>query len=217
MVFGARELPSPDFEPTVFVVDDDEAVRESLRWLVDSVGMAVETYGSAQEFLARVGVDRPGCLVLDVRMPGMSGLELQQELAARKVELPIIMITGYADVPTAVRALTRGALDFIEKPFSRQLLLDRIRRAVVIDANGRRAQADRADVAARVATLTPREREVMQMVVAGRTNKVMAMNLGICEKTIEVHRAHVMRKMKVESLAELVRLAALLESGTPGR
>ena len=212
MISDAREMVAAQSQPTVFVVDDDEGVRESLRWLVCSVGMAVEAYGSAQEFLEAVDADAAGCLVLDVRMPGMSGLDLQQELAARQVGLPIIMITGHGDVPTAVRALTGGALDFIEKPFSRQLLLDRIRRAVVLDANARRAQAERADVAARMAALTPREREVLEMVVAGRTNKVMAMTLGICEKTIEVHRAHVMRKMRVQSLAELVRLAALVES-----
>ena len=211
MVFDARELISAQPEPTVFVVDDDESVRESLRWLARSVGMVVEAYATAQEFLDAFVEDRPGCLVLDVRMPGMSGLELQRELVARKVRLPIIMITGCGDVPSAVRALTGGALDFIEKPFSRQLLLDRIRRAVVIDAEARRVQSERAQVAARVAGLTPREREVMQMVVGGKTNKVMAMALGICEKTIEVHRAHVMRKMQVESLAELVRQASLLE------
>jgi FixJ family two-component response regulator len=211
MVFDAREVSDPQTQPTVFVVDDDAGVRESLRWLVHSVGMTVEVYETGQEFLDAIGEDRPGCLVLDVRMPGMSGLELQQELAGRGITLPIIMVTGYGDVPTAVRALTAGALDFIEKPFSRQLLLERIRRAVVIDASARRAQAERAEVAGRMATLTPREREVMQMVVAGKTNKVMAMSLGICEKTIEVHRAHVMRKMRVESLAELVRMTAVLD------
>jgi two-component system, LuxR family, response regulator FixJ len=216
-MFDARELTSPEPEPTVFVVDDDEAVRESLRWLVRSVGLAVQAFATAEDFLEAVTPDRPGCLVLDVRMPGMSGLELQQQLATRGVPLPIIMLTGYGDVPTAVRALTRGALDFIEKPFSRQLLLDRIRHAVVIDANARRLEADRAEVASRAATLTPREREVLRMVVGGSTNKLMAANLGICEKTIEVHRAHVMRKMRAGSLPELVRLAALLDPPAGGR
>ena len=201
---GAVVAITPD--PTVFVVDDDQDMRELLRHLVGSVGLTVETSARAQQFLDTYDAGRPGCLVLDVRMPGMSGLDLQEELAARKISLPIIMITGYGDVPTAVCALRAGAVDFVEKPFSRQLLLDRIRHAMEVDRKARRAQAQRAEVAARLARLTPREREVMELVIAGNANKVIAIDLGLCEKTVEVHRARVMRKMEVDCLAELVRL-----------
>src|SRR5262249_46486810 len=171
------------------------------------------TYANVQESLGAMNGGRPGCLILDVRLPGMSGLELQQELNMQGVNMPVIMITGYGDVPTAVRALTGGAIDFIEKPFSRQLLLDRIRHAVAVDCASRRQQAEREELQARMASLTPREREVLDMVVAGKTNKVMAHELGISEKTIEVHRAHAMRKMKVDRLAELVRLTSMLRAG----
>ncbi len=197
-------------EPTVFVVDDDQMVRESLRTLVGSVGLAVETYATGQEFLAIQNGGRAGCLVCDVRLPGMSGLDVQQELAVRKLGLPVIMITGYADVATAVRAMRAGAIDVIEKPFNRQLLLDRVHEAIEVDRKTRLRDAQRRSVAARVARLTPREREVMALVVGGKANKVIAMDLGLCEKTVEVHRAHVMRKMEAESLAELVRLNVLL-------
>src|SRR5262245_10385135 len=166
-------------EPTVFVVDDDKTVRESLRWLVDSVGLPVETYANAQEFLSAMNGGRPGCLILDVRMPGMSGLELQQELQMQGMNIPVIMITGYGDVPTAVRALTGGAMDFIEKPFSRQLLLDRIRHALEMNRKTREVEAQRAEVESRFARLTPRERQVMELVVGGKTNKVIAMELGL--------------------------------------
>ena len=202
---GSAERP-----PVVWVVDDEESVRESLRWLGNSVGLGVEAYGTAEEFLAGYDSSRAGSLVLDVRIPGMSGLELQRELIARRITLPILMITGYADVKTAVHALTGGAFDFVEKPFSRQLLLDRIRQAIVVDETARRSEAERAGVRVRVATLTPREREVLDLVVAGQTNKAIAFDLRVSAKTVEVHRAHCMRKMKVESLAELVRLMSLL-------
>jgi FixJ family two-component response regulator len=200
-------------EPTVFVVDDDEAVRESLCWLGRSVGLNVAPFASAQEFLQANEHACAGCLVLDVRLPGMSGLDLQRELAARRITLPIIMITGFGDVPTAVSALTAGAIDFIEKPFSRQLLLDRIRHALDLDRAARSAQAERDALAARLALLTPRERQVVDLVVVGKTNKVMAMELGISEKTIEVHRAHAMKKMQVECVAELVRATSVLRLG----
>jgi two-component system, LuxR family, response regulator FixJ len=193
-------------DPTVFVVDDDPAMRESLRWLIESVNVGVETYATAQDFLAVYDPDRPGCLVLDVRMPGMGGLDLQAELARREIEIPIIIITGYAEVPTAVRALKAGALDFIEKPFSDQLLLDRIQQAIASDRQARARRFERAALAARVAQLTPREREVMQLVVAGSSNREIAAELGLSVKTVEVHRARVMEKMKVDSLADLVRL-----------
>jgi RNA polymerase sigma factor (sigma-70 family) len=195
---------------SVFVVDDEEGVRESLRVLAESVRLPVETFGTAQAFLDAVDETRPGCVVVDVRLPGMSGLELQHVLAMRSVSPPIIMITGYGDVPTAVRALKAGAFDFIEKPFSRQLLLDRIAEALEVDRAARRRAAERSAVAAKIAKLTPREREVMNLVVTGMTNKAIASELGLREKTVEVHRAQVMRKVRVLSVAELVRATALV-------
>jgi len=201
--------------PTVFVVDDDPAIRESLRWLIESVGLNVKVFATAHEFLEGYDPSSAGCLVLDVRMPGMSGLDLQNELAARKINIPILIITGHAEVPVAVRAMKAGALDFIEKPFSDQLLLDRIRRAIEKDTEFRRTHSQQAEVAARLALLTPREREVMDLVIAGKANKVIASELGLSPKTIEVHRAHVMKKMQVESLADLVRLGMLSRNETP--
>jgi two-component system response regulator FixJ len=201
--------------PTVFVVDDDPAIRESLRWLIESVGLKVKIFATAQEFLEGYDPSVAGCLVLDIRMPGMSGLDLQNELAARKVAIPIVIITGHAEVPVAVRAMKAGALDFIEKPFSDQLLLDRIRRALEADAEFRRVHSQRATVAARLAELTPREREVMDLVIAGKANKVIASELGLSPKTVEVHRAHVMKKMQVESLADLVRAGMLSRNEAP--
>jgi two-component system response regulator FixJ len=197
-------------DPTVFVVDDDPAVRDSLRWLLQSVGLPVKTHATAEEFLASYDPSAPGCLVLDLRMPGMGGLNLQEELAARRMTLPVIMITGHAEVPAAVRAMKTGAIDFIEKPFSDELLLDRIRRAIQADLQAREAQAQHAEVARRYGLLTPRERQVMACVVAGKANKVIAAELGLSVKTVEVHRANVMHKMAVDSIAELVRLALLI-------
>jgi FixJ family two-component response regulator len=192
--------------PVVFVVDDDPAMRDSLRWLIESTGLRVETYGDARTFLEAVGPDRPGCLVLDVRMPGMSGLDLQAELARRGIGLPTIVVTGHAEVPLAVRALKAGALDFIEKPFSDQLLLDRVRQGIEIDRREREGREQRADVMRRIGLLTQREREVLDLVVAGRANKEIAVALHLSPKTVEVHRSHVMEKMQASSVAELVRL-----------
>ncbi len=203
-------------EPTVFVVDDDPAMRQSLRWLLQSVGLAVETYGTAEAFLATVDRARPGCLVLDVRMPGMSGLHLQEELKNRGILLPIIVVTGYAEVPTAVRALKTGAIDFIEKPFSDQHLVESVRHAIALDQESRVTEAERAEVTARLASLSTREREVMERVTEGKANKVIAIDLGIGEKTVEVHRANVMRKLGVSSVAALIRLV-LLARGTTGK
>ena len=196
-------------EPTVFVVDDDASVRESLRWMVGSLDLPVETYATAREFLGAQNGGRPGCLVLDLRMPEMSGLDLQSELAARHIRLPIIMISGHADVASAVRALKAGALDFLEKPFARSELLARVQEALALDAKVRQAEAERIRVEGCVARLTPRERQVMDLVVSGKTNKTIAAELGLCEKTVEVHRARVMTKMEADSLAHLVRLAAV--------
>ena len=200
-------MPQP--EPTVFVVDDDRAMRDSLSWLLDSVGLRVRSYATAAEFLADHDPAQPGCLVLDVRMPGMSGLDLQAELARRGVELPTIVITGHAEVSMAVRAVKAGALDFIEKPFSDQLLLDRVRQALEIDLEVREVRRRREDARRRLATLTAREREVLNLVVAGKANKEIASELGVSPKTVEVHRAHVMSKMCVDSLAELIRITLL--------
>lgn len=197
-------------DPTVFVVDDDPAMRDSLCWLLQSVELHVETYPSADAFLAAYDAGRPGCLVLDVRMPGMSGLNLQDELRARHIRLPIIMLSGHAEVPTAVRALKAGAIDFMEKPFSDELLLDRIRQAIDLDREQRDAEAQRAAVAERYALLTPREREVMELVTAGKANKVIAAELGLSPKTVEVHRAAVMDKMRADSVADLVRMRLAL-------
>ncbi len=191
---------------TVFVVDDDDAVRDSLRWLMRSVGLSVETFSSAQSFLD--GYDRsvPGCLVLDIRMPGMSGLDLQEKLAGEGVALPVIVISGHADVPMAVRALKAGAFDFIEKPFNDQLLLDCVQRAIDVDLMQRREAADREQIVTRLELLTPRELEVLDLVVKGTPNKLISRELGVTLKTVEAHRARVMEKLQAGSAAELVRL-----------
>jgi len=199
-------------EPTVFVVDDDQAMRHSLRWLLQSVGLPVETYATAEEFLAGYSPDRPGCLVLDIRMPGMGGLQLQDELKTRAIRLPIIVITGHAEVPTAVRALKAGAVDFLEKPFSDQLLVDRVRQAIAADQVARAADAQRTAAQGRLALLTVREREVLCRVVDGKANKVIAAELGIVEKTVEAHRSRLMAKLAVDSLAGLIRLVQLSQA-----
>ena len=193
-------------EPTVFVVDDDEAVRGGLRRLVEAVGLNVETYGSAQQFLDSYHPEQHGCLVLDIRMPGMGGLDLQAQLAKRGVQLPVIILTGHADVPMAVRALKAGAMDFIEKPFNSQALLDRIQQAIKQDAEARRQSVEESRIAQRLARLTSREKEVMQMMVVGKANKVIAIDLGISERTVEFHRANIMKKMQSRTLAELIHM-----------
>lgn len=193
-------------EPTVFVVDDDQAMRNSLKWLIESVGMRVETYASADDFMRHYYPGRAGCLLLDVRMPGMSGLDLQDHLARESIRIPVIIITGHGDVPMAVRAMKSGAVDFIEKPFNDELLLDSIRNALAADLEQRSHQAERAEIATRLAQLTPREYEVMEKVAAGMSNKQIALDLGVSSKTVEAHRARVMEKMEADSLAELVRM-----------
>jgi FixJ family two-component response regulator len=195
--------------PTVFVVDNDAAVRTSLAWLLESVGLRVATFKTAEEFLAAYGADQPGCLVLDVRLPGMSGPVLQEELERLEMSLPVIMITGFADVPTAVRVLKRGAFDFFEKPLVDDLLLERVQQAIDADALCRCARAERQRLNARLSCLTAREREVFDQIVQGKANKVVAYELGISEKTVEVHRARVMQKACAGSLAELVRMDLL--------
>ncbi len=191
---------------TVFVVDDDQAMRKSLKWLIESVGMQVESYASADEFIRNYYPGRSGCLLLDVRMPGMSGLDLQEQFIRQNIKIPIIIITGHGDVPMAVRAMKAGAVDFIEKPFNDEFLLDSIRKALALDVQQRTHQAQRAEIATRLAHLTPREHEVMEMVTNGKSNKEIANQLGVSTKTVEAHRARVMEKMEASSLAELVRM-----------
>jgi len=195
-----------DNNPNVFIVDDDQAVRESLSDLMDSVGLNAETFASAQEFLTRYTPSLWGCLVLDIRMLGMSGLELQDELTRRGSLLPTIFITGHGDVPMAVQAMRRGAMDFIQKPFREQDLLDSINLALENGAKIRESELERQTVRQQVESLTPREREVMDKIIAGKSNKVIATDLGLSQRTVEVHRANVMEKLQVRSLADLVRL-----------
>ncbi|MCW5596744.1 MAG: response regulator transcription factor [Rhodocyclaceae bacterium] len=195
-------------DATVFIVDDDQAVARSLRWLIETVRLKVETFASAQAFLDGYDASKPGCLVLDVRMPGMSGLELQERLAARRAyHVPIIFITGHGDVQMAVRAVQAGAFDFVEKPFNDQDLLDRIQRAIGFDAEQRGKEVQRAQLRSLFASLTPREREVLDLVVEGMSNKAIANTLGLSAKTVEVHRAKVMEKMHARSLSDLVKMA----------
>ncbi len=199
-------------EPTVFIVDDDLAVARSLRWLIESVQIKVETFASAQAFLDGYDAAKPGCLVLDVRMPGMSGIELQERLTAQRIRVPIIFITGHGDVQMAVRAVQAGAFDFIEKPFNDQDLLDRMQRAISFDAERRGRDSQRAQLSALIASLTPREREVMDLVVEGMSNKAVANTLGLSAKTVEVHRAKVMEKMNARSVSDLVKMSMLNNS-----
>ncbi len=194
-------------EPTVFIVDDDQAVARSLRWLIESVRLKVETFPSAQAFLDDYDATNSGCLVLDVRMPGMSGLDLQELLVAQRIHVPIIFITGHGDVQMAVRAVQAGAFDFVEKPFNDQDLLDRIQKAIARDADQRGKDAQRAQLRALFASLTPREREVLDLVVEGMSNKAIANSLGLSAKTVEVHRAKVMDKMHARSISDLVKMA----------
>jgi FixJ family two-component response regulator len=188
------------------VIDDDEAVRSSLKLLLRSVKLPVTVYSSAQEFLPKYMVDQPGCLIVDVRMPGMSGLELQQQLNLRGAMVPVIFITGHGDISMAVEAMRQGAFDFIPKPFRDQDLLDRVQKALEKDAKNRREISQTGRIKKQFETLTPREREVLELVTSGKPNKVMAADLGVSQRTIEIHRARVMEKMGANSLAQLVRM-----------
>jgi len=205
-------------EATVFVVDDDEAARVMLQFLFGSVGLPSEGFASAQEFLEHYDPDRPGCLLLDVRMPGMSGLELQSRLACQGSRLPVIVLTGHGDVPMAVSAVRAGAFDFLEKPTNDQILLDCVQQAIVLDRTQRLEQATRDGIIRRLASLTDKEREVMDRVVAGKANRQMASELGVSVKAIEARRANVMSKMEAQSVADLVRMAIIAsapEDDTP--
>jgi two-component system response regulator FixJ len=200
--------------PTIYIVDDDEAVRNSLRFLLKSVGHTCQTLASANEFLETYQPQHPGCLILDVRMPGMSGLELQQQLNLRGAIIPVIFITGHGDVPMAVEAMQHGAADFLQKPFRDQDLLDRIQRALERDARNRAALAQHERIRSSFDSLTPREREVLELLTRGKSNKVMAAELGVSQRTVEIHRARVMDKTGAASLAQLVRMAMDMDLGS---
>ena len=199
----------------VFIVDDDEAVRDAIGMLLETVDIPYIAYPDALSFLEQADLNNVNCLVLDIRMPGMSGLELQEKLAAMKVELPIVFITGHGDIPMAVEAMRRGAVDFLRKPFRDQELLDRIQEALSRDAQHRDQAADSDQLKSRIADLTPRELEVFQRVAKGQANKVIAIELGISERTVEIHRSNVMQKTSSRSLADLVRLLIKLEELEP--
>lgn len=194
----------------VYVVDDDEAVRDSLKLLLESVDLLCQTFASATDFLESHDPEQHSCLVADIRMPGMSGLDLQDELNRRSSTIPILFITGHGDVPMAVDAMKSGAIDFIQKPFRDQDLLDRIHEALARDEERREDNREISDIRARMAKLTARETEVMHRVVKGQANKVIALDLGVSQRTIEIHRARVMQKMGARSLAELVRMVGKL-------
>jgi FixJ family two-component response regulator len=202
-------------EPLVFVVDDDRSVREAIRSLIASVGLRVETFRTAQEFLSSKRPEAPACLVLDVRLPGLSGLDLQRELARSGMPIPIVFITGHGDIPMSVQAMKAGAVEFLTKPFRDQQLLDAVRQAIDRDQVERGHRSELAELRTRYESLTPREREVMTLVAAGLLNKQIAGELGISEITVKVHRAQAMEKMQARSLADLVRMGEKLGTRAP--
>ena len=199
-------------QASVFIVDDDQEVRHALQLLMESVGLQVECFESAQSYLDQFNPEKPGCLVLDVRMPGMGGLDLQARLADERLCPPIIIVTGHGDVPMAVRAVQAGAMNFIEKPFNDQALLDSVYRAIEKDAQQRGHVSRLAEIESRFEKLTPRERDVLEQIVAGKRNKLIAADLGVSQSTVEAHRAKVMEKMEADSLSELMRMMLSLES-----
>jgi len=212
----AHELHNPPSasmdDKTIFIVDDDKAVRDSLSWLISSVGLNVETFSSAQDFMNAYDPMRPGCLLVDVRMPGMSGLELQKRLAENPHCLPVIVVTGHGDVQMAVRAMKDGAFDFIEKPYNDQILLDLVQKAVRECERRRTQVTSHQEIQDLADTLTPRERQVMDMIVEGNTNKQIAHALDISDKTVEAHRAKVMEKLEASSLADLIRKSLIINT-----
>ena len=195
------------YKQTVFIVDDDEPVRSALRLLMKSVGHDAMTFTSGDEFLASCKPGISGCLILDIRMPGMSGLELQEKLREQGVNIPIIFITGHGDVPMAVQAMKHGAMEFLQKPFSEQDLVDRVNEALEKNLNVHKLALQRTEIKQRVTKLTPRERQIMDMIVQGKASKVIAIDLGVSQRTVDTHRTRIMRKMQAKSLAELVKTA----------
>ena len=204
-------------KPIVMVVDDDTGVRNAMRVLLKSVGLQSQLHASAQEFLQGYDPSQAGCLVLDIRMPGMSGLELQQELNVRGATIPVIFMTGHGDIPMAVEAMQHGAFDFLQKPFRDQELLDRIQKAIVRDGKLRQSLSEHSRIRASLETLTDREREVLDLMILGKQNKAVAQELSVSPRTIEIHRARVMEKMDVQSVAELVRMMLDLKQGSNAR
>jgi two-component system response regulator FixJ len=198
-------------DPKVYIVDDDEAVRESLALLLDSMDQNCQSFNSAVDFLDSYSGNMTGCLVLDIRMPGMNGLELQKHLNVQGCILPIIFVTGHGDVPMAVEAMQHGAVDFIQKPYREQDLLDKINMALALDKTNREALEHRHKIIEKLAALTPREKQVMEMMVDGKANKVIAIDLGISQRTVEIHRSRVMEKMATNSLAHLVKMVVAVE------
>jgi two-component system response regulator FixJ len=194
-------------QPTLFIVDDDEAVRESLQLLLESAGHSVRSFASGSEFLTAMPSSEDGCLITDVRMPGIGGLDVQERLRDEHIALPVIVITGHGDVPLAVRAMKAGAVDFVEKPFTEQAILAAVERALEIGRRKPKVGIEVADAEARLSQLTEREHEVLRLLVAGKPNKIIAYELGISPRTVEIHRARVMEKTRARSLSELVRLA----------
>ncbi len=199
---------------TVMVVDDDSGIRNAMRALLKSVGLESALFASAQEFLATYQPEQPGCLLLDIRMPGMSGLELQQQLNLRGAVIPVIFMSGHGDIPMAVEAMQHGAFDFLQKPFRDQDLLDRIQRAIARDGELRKSLGEHSRIKTHLDSLTPREREVLDLMTQGKQNKVIGQDLGVSPRTVEIHRARVMEKMGAHSVAELVRMMLDLSHGT---
>jgi FixJ family two-component response regulator len=203
-----ERMPARQSDSMIAIVDDDPSVREGLGSLIRSVGLRVETFASAQEFLSRSGAETPSCLVLDLQMPGLNGLDLQKQMAEAEIEIPIVFLTGHGDIPASVRAMKAGAVEFLTKPFEEQELLRAIEEAIERDRLGREQQAHLRDLRDRYGSLTAREQQVMQQVVSGLLNKQIAAALEITEFTVKIHRGQVMRKMRADSVAELVRMAA---------
>ncbi|MFZ5555690.1 MAG: response regulator transcription factor [Pseudomonadota bacterium] len=202
-------------KPTVFIVDDDEASAQSIRWLVESVDLSAEVYLNPAAFIQSYDPEKPGCVVLDVRMPGMSGLEVQEQLKERGADLPIIFVSGHGDIPIAVTAIKGGAIDFLEKPFRQQELIDLIHAAIEHDARRRDADMERHETLRRTESLTLREREILDLIVAGNLNKTIAAKLGLSTKTVEVHRSALMKKLGARCAPDLIRMGLKLSTSKP--